>query len=358
MLTQHEFRKQITESAKTTLDAITEDGESPRALFFAAFLVDLGSTEPDLVSAAKRFAMWHAMQDPAAARTRLVNEGCLAFLTNTWSGLGESHYDGPELLVFADWLIALTTTAHEIGELPYAFGNWEPSWRSVGRRAVAACVKLAAEALKRDPENESALYLYAQDDFRARAKVRGAPVSSSLEAQVAKVKKILAMHQEDVVHPLDVPSLDTIPVAHPAIVDALLEGLEKTPRARHRIIDALGRATVEIERVVAAFITEIETGDAQRIDDVAMALHYGLRKRGVAALEPLIRAGTKLVAELTPSESDYRHQWALRAALTLRKYARGETRARADAAIRELVVASEAMPRWKRERLTELRADA
>lgn len=358
MLTQAEFRKQISASGKTTLGAIETDGETPRALFFAAFLVDLGAGQPELIAAAKRYAMWHALQEPSAARSRLVSDGCLAFLTSTWNDLGQAHYDGPELVTFAEWILALTTTAVEIGDLPYGFGNWEPSWRSVGKNAIVACVKLAAEALRRDPENESALWLYAQDDFRARAKVRRAPVSLSLEAQVAKVQKILALHQEDVVHPLDVPSLDTIPVTHPAIVDALLEGLTKTPRARHRIIDALGRATVEVDRVVAAFVAELETGDARRIDDVAMALHYGLGKRGVAALEPLMLAGTKLVADLTPETSDYRHQWALRAVLTLRKHARGEARRRADATIDELLAAIEAMPQWKRDRLAELSATA
>jgi len=365
MLTQAEFRKQIEASARTTSEALEEDGESVRALFFAAFIVDLGSHEPDLVRAAKRFSDWRAREGDAVARPRLVQEGCLTFLVNTWNGLGESHYEGAELLVFADWLIALTSDAKALAALPYAFGNWEPTWRQVGRRAAKACERLAAEALKRDPENESALYLYAQNDFVARvnqsrprgARLTGAPVTSTLRAQIAKVEKILAMHEADVVHPLDVQSLETIPVASPEVVDALVGGLTKTPRAKHWIIDALGRAQVEHACVVEALVHELET-DARTIDDVSMALHYGLKKHGVAALEPLMRAATRLVAELTPDEADYRHQWALRAIVTLRHHALREARARATAYLGDLLAASEHMPAWKRERLAELRRAA
>ena len=123
MLTQAEFRKQISASGKTTLGAIETDGETPRALFFAAFLVDLGAGQPELIAAAKRYAMWHALQEPSAARSRLVSDGCLAFLTSTWNDLGQAHYDGPELVTFAEWILALTTTAGGIGELPSGFVN-------------------------------------------------------------------------------------------------------------------------------------------------------------------------------------------------------------------------------------------
>jgi len=365
MLTPAEFRKQIAASARTTSDALAEDGESVCALFFAAFIVDLGSQQSDLQRAAQRFSAWRAREGEAVARARLVQEGCLTFLLNTWNGLGESHYEGPELLVFAEWLIALTSEAGELAKLPYAFGNWEPTWRQVGRRATQACERLAAAALERDPDCESALYLYAQDDFIARvnssrpatSKLAGPPVSSPLHAQVAKVETILAMHEEGVVHPLRVPSLETIPVASREIVDALVRGLAKAPHAKHWIIGALGRTRVEHERVVAALVHELET-DARTVDDVSMALHYGLKERGVSALEPLMKAATRLVAELTPDEADYRHQWALRTIVTLRKHARGQARARATAYLLDLLAASEQMPPWKRARLAELRSAA
>ena len=366
MLTQAAFRKQIEESARTTSEALAEDASSVRALFFAAFIVALGSRDPELVDASKRFEAWRSREGDVAARTRLSQDGCLTFLVDMWNGLGQSHYDGAELLVFADWLIALTSEAKELAQLPYAFGNWEPTWRQVGRRATLACEKLAAEALGRDPENESALYLYAQEDFIARVnasrrgmpKLTGAPVVSSPGAQLAKIEEILAAHEAGVVHPLSVASLETIPLASPELVLALVCGLTAKPRAKPWIIAALGRALVDHERVVAALVTELESGDVRTIDEVSMALHYGLKKNGLGALEPLMRAAARLVDELTPGDSDYRHQWALRAVLTLRAHARGAARAKVNAFVEDLIAASERMPAWKRDRLGELVRDA
>lgn len=273
-------------------------------------------------------------------------------LIERWNEHGQDHHNGADLLDLADQIIAQTTTAEEIAQLPYAFGNWCGSWYQVGRRAAGACDKLAEAALARDPDNEAALWLYAQKDFLDRVGRKRAPiVPPPIAKRIAKIERILELYIEDHVHPLDIPSLETIVIDHPLVLDAMIACFERAPegRGRHAFIEALGGTLIDHDRVVKVFVRELELG--RDVDDIAMAMHYGLRSKAAPALEAFIAVSKRLVAELTAAESDWRHTWALRTTRTLTKHARGARRAGAQAFLTHLRTDS-AMPAWKREKLS------
>jgi hypothetical protein len=354
------FRKQIAESTRTALEALALSPDDPKPLFMVDLLSRMGAHDPALAQGVARFAKWKHEVGEDAARATLREQGMLEFLRRTWAGLGESHYDGDELMVLADAMIALTTEASELGQLPYAFGNWEPTWRQVGVRAAKACERLAAVTLARDPQNESALWLYAQADFRARTKTKGPPVAKPTTGDVlAKIERVISMH-EGGMHPLDVPSLETIAEFDAAVVRALIGALDRLAdgAGRSDVIEALGRAAasgVERARVIDVFAAMIAHGDESTVDHVAMAAHYEMKGKAPELLGAFVARATLLVSQLSARDSgDYRHQWALRAVLSVLPHARGEQRAAGVAFVTKLLADAENMPAWKRERLFEL----
>ncbi len=352
MLTCADLHRQIQASAETVLEEIATASANIRFQFFAALLRDLGARDPRLVDPANAYRAWRSATSDAEAAERLRVEGCFDFLVRMWSALGERHYSGKEMLVFADWLIASSATAEAIAQLPYAIGNWNGTWRQVARSPARACEKIAAATLARDPENEPALYLFAQDDFLAAIKRKRAPTAPRpIEADVAKIALVVRLFEEDRVHPLQIPSLDPIKVESSEIVRALIHHLETTTawRARCRLIAALGRARVDLDDVTAALEREITRGD--RLDDVAMAAHYGLKNRGTALLAPFVDVCERMIAAMTEAEQSYGHLWPLRAVITLTKFAAGPEHARGAAFLAKLRAELPSMPAWKRERI-------
>jgi hypothetical protein len=364
-----EFRKQLGGSVQETVAALERNPGDRRAQWFAGFLLTLGADElPALVDARTAFDAWRARVGDAAMATALRDEGVFDFLLHTWTGLGQAHFDGPELALFVDWLVALSRTAAEVAELPYAVGNWSGSWRQVGAHAVTACERLARCALARDPANQAALLLYAQEDFlervnRARPrgeKLTGPPVPrASVAERVAQVEAILRTYV-DGMHPLEVASLDPIAVDASEVVDALIRGIDCIEwRGGLACIEALGRATVELPRVVTVLCDLIENAPEQVVDHVATAIHYGLKGKAVAALGPLMLRAGRILDELREDQpGDYRHQWPLRTVLTLAPLARGEERRSAHAFIGGLLATLDTLPGWKRERLLEFANEA
>jgi len=368
-MTGKEFRAQAEASAATVMAALEADPADARARWLATLYLELGATPtPALVAARRAFVAWRAEVGEAAMAEEARRFGALALLVKLWNGLGESHYDGAELDVFADWLIALAEGAKDLESLPYGVGNWNGSWMQVGKHAAAACEKLAAATLARDPDNESALYLYAQADFLASVnrsrprgkKITGPPVPKPTGAQaVAKIERILRRFVKGD-HPLDIESMDPIAVDSAEVVEALIAGLGCAEyRGGLKCVHALGRAKVELPRVIEAFTATLSAGDQRFVDEVAMAVHYGLKERGVELLAPLIAASERLIASLRKDNaSDYRHRWALTAVLTLARFCRGAAKTLAEEYLRRLLVEVETMPAWKQERLYEFRAEA
>lgn len=364
VMNRRDFREQIDASAATVAGEIARGETGLRVEFFAAFLLDLGAVSPTLAPAAERFCGWRARTTEDEVARRLEEEGCVAFLRATWRGLGQSHYDGPELALLAAWLIALVRDARSLAALPYEIGNWNGTWRQVGAKAAAACEQIAAASLARDPEEERALYLYAQEDFRAAVnrsrpkgrKLSGPPIAPRAASDdLAKIARIVRLYEEDVVHPLDIPSLDTIALRAPEVVRAMLFHLETTSswRAKLRIIEALGRAEVLLGEVTAALARALEGGDERTIDQVSMAAHYGLRARGVGLLSPLCSLSERMLASMREDVPDYGHLWPLRAVFTLADHATGGALEHATELSSRLAADMATMPAWKRERLVE-----
>lgn len=360
---EREMQRQVDEAVAQALERLEEEPDSLVALFTAeAFGAMAQAPSEALKQARARFAdERRRLGDEKLARA-LRGAGALTLLTNIWSGLGQSHYYGEEIGILADWILFLADDAGSLGQLPYAIGNWCGSWHEVDRPAADACERLAAAALALDPEEEASLWLYAQDDFLAAvnrgrekaARVFGPPVARKTPAQaVAKIERVLARYEAGD-HPLDIPSLDTIPVDSPEVVSALIAGLECAEwRGRVRCVNALGRATVDVERAVEALCRVID--QPHLTDPVAMAVHYDLKGRAVAALETLIATSERLIAGLRESDSsDYRHQWPLRAVMSLAPECGGAERERAAEFLRRLLAQLPSFPAWKRERLFEL----
>jgi hypothetical protein len=254
-----------------------------------------------------------------------------------WHSLGPSD----ELFDLADQIISESSTADEIAELPYVVGNNFGSWRAVGKRVALACDKIAAAALARDPDNESALWLYEQPDFLARVGRKRPPITPpNAEQRIAKIERILALYVEDVVHPLDIPSLETIALDDVLVLDAMLDAFARAPkgRARHAFIEALGATLIEHERVAHVLAAALEEeGD---IDNVCMAFHYGLKRRGVCAVEAVRACALRIIDDLREGDGDWRHMWPVRAAVTLDRSFTAELRR-----------AATAMPAWKQAKI-------
>ena len=303
-------------------------------------------------------------------RKRIETDANASFesLVARWNDLGQSHFDGPELDALATQIVGATRDAEKLAQLPYAVGNWNGSWRQVGKHAAAACEKIARAALAIDPSNEAALWLYAQEDFlwsvnRWRKKgerLTGAPVPKlSTQKAVAKIERILEMFVRGT-HPLSIPSLDTIAVDSPEIVDALIAGIDcKEWRGGLRCIEALGRAEVELPRVLDVFMDVLAKGDSRFVDQVAMAANYGLKAKGGPLMLPLLRSAESILRDLRRDDSgDYRHQWPLRAAMRMAPHADKEARAQMRSWLERLVHDFPAMEPWKQERLFEANMDA
>lgn len=353
------FRKQIEASVTTARAALARTPNEPRALFMADLIARLGAADTDLRAAAARYAAWRDALGSDGARAVLRDQGMLEFLRRMWQGLAHEHYDGAELLVFADALIELTTEAKELSELPYAVGNWVGSWSQVGRTAARACERLAAAALARDPDDEGALWLYAQPDFRARTRTKGPPVPRpSLAQALAKVERIVSMHESGAHHPLEVPSLDTIAVDHPAVVRALANALERLPphtAGRAGVIEAIARgAEADRERALGV-LRALLAGGAWDAEHASMVIHYEMKGRAPELLDALVACTERLLAKLDRrDECDYRHQWPLRAVLSVLPHAEGAARAAGIAFVERLLAERASMPEWRRERLHEL----
>jgi len=200
----------------------------------------------------------------------------------------------------------------------YAIHNCATSWREVDEETALACDAIAARALEEDPENESALWLYTQEDFLARVGRKRPPIPPPTIAQrIDKIERILSLYVEDRVHPLDIPSLETIVIDHTAVLDAMIDAFRRAPagRARHAFIEALGGTLVDHERVARLLADELSSEND--IDDICMAFHYGLKKRGKCARDRIANLAARLVAEMREGDDDWRHLWPIRAARTL-----------------------------------------
>jgi hypothetical protein len=362
------FRKQIAKRAAEVERALRQVPEDQRTQALAALYLEVGAASTPILTAAQQaYAKRREAQGYEATVEALRRLGTLDALVDLWSSLGQDHYSGPELDVLATWLIDLASSAHALGELPYAVGNWSGSWRQVGTHAVAACERLAAAALARDPACDAALELYAQDDFLASvnrtratgAKLSGPPVSApSVAAHPARIAHVVAELRAGA-HPLDVPSLDSVAVDAPEIVDALLAAIDC---AEYRVglaaIAALGRVTVDAERVVTRFVAILDADDDRFVDHVCMALHYGLGQAGIGALPALVRSVRRVLSGLKEEDHSYRHRWPLMAILSLAPHARGRLRREVASFIAELSAELAQMPAWKQEQLIEFRHES
>jgi hypothetical protein len=215
-------------------------------------------------------------------------------------------------------------------------------------RTARACEKIAAAALSRDPDNEAALWLYTFRDFLKRVGKKGPPIPTpSIELRIAKIERIVALFGENQVH---IPSLETIVIDHPEVLDAMISAFEHAPagRGRRAFIQALGGTLVDHQRVLDLFVRELEAG--RDIDDIAMAMHYGLRAKAVPALGVVMALASRLVDELEEGQDDWRHVWPLQTTVSLARRARGKERASAQAFLRRLRNDA-AIPAWKREKL-------
>jgi hypothetical protein len=351
------FPKQLAQSAQVAAKALEKDPDDRRAQWVAVFLLEQGAdASPQLKKAKTTFDAWRKRVGEEQMVSELRKGGAFKNLSAWWGGWAEEHYEGPELLVYARWLIQLSTTADEVAQRPYAFCNFAAGWDEVGKQAAKACAQLAECALKRDPENNAALMLFADPDFLKRTGRKKAPVPrKSVDREVAKIQDVIRRYAAGE-SGLSIPSLEPIKVDRPEIVEALIAGLDhKKSHGVGQCIRALGRATVELPRITKILAGVIETGGWSNICDIRIAIQDGNPEIGIALAEPLLKRTEQVIAKMTPKNSEPALiSDCLSAFFHVAPQTTGKTRARAKRFLEDLMRSLPEQPKWKRERLHDV----
>jgi hypothetical protein len=335
---RREFEKQVAASVETARHHLVDHPDDGPARFVELLLT--------------RFEVPDVPLD-AEGQARVAG-----LLASIWRGLLESHYTGPEMLVFADALIAVVPDAHTLSDLAHCAGSFHGSWHSAAKNEVLAAERLARAALAVDSDDDSALWLYSCDDFLSRynkarpkgtPKLRGAPVRDrGPEAWVKRVEDTLTRFDADE-HPTELfMRMEVVPVETSEVVAALVHGLEHTVewRGKKACAEALGRAAVDHDRARAALVAALRPplpydewnmrGEAvyaeQAVSSQAAESIAHLGRHALAALPPLIDA-----IEAAPAFDVWDSRYYAETLLALTKLATGEARERAHRTLERLV---------------------
>jgi hypothetical protein len=349
--------KACVEAALAQLD---QEPQSLRALWAVDFFAPLVTEQlpPTAALARERFSAMRAGVTSEAWRERLFAVGVSDFLAERFLDLLQTHDEGPGLLVLVDGLISSTPDPQRLTNLAYANSNYHGGWHAAAKYEILAAERLARAALAIDPGLPRARALYFDRSFLERfnraaghPELVGAPVPE-------EPPEVHATRIRDAVHAMGLPGfmakygelsdvIESTPVEHALVIDALAEGLRvQEYRARKCCAEALGRATVEQERVAALLLAtlqgpiadplyrqeELAGGGVRRFADggssaeeAAAASLVLLGRHAVSTLPRLLD-----VIEATPHFDPWEHRYHADALLTLCAHAQGEVRTRAE----------------------------
>ncbi len=334
-----EFRRQVAASIQTARSHLESHPEDDAARYVVALL--------------ERFRVPEVTLAPAAA------DRVAELLSTLWKGLLESHYTGRELLVLADALCVLVRDADTLASLAHHACMFHGSWHSAAKAEILGAERLARAALAIDPDHDSALWLYSCDDFLARfnqtrpkgtPKLHGPPVPRPDAASwVKRVEDTLARFDAGE-HPIDLfMRIEVVPVDAPEVVNALVHGLAHTEewRGQKACAEALGRATVNLDRVCEALIGALHpplpTGTWYDADGER---GYGEQAVSSQAAESISKLGSRALATLpkvleviaaAPAFDVWNDRYYAEALLALASAAKGQPRERAHALVDEIV---------------------